>query len=98
MAHLFFFDTLKQTSLWSVLPSIRQQANNTGEEHKEAYTSEGKSYPERQTAGYTKSYNRETLTSNIISVKHREGDSSFGLTHLKLVLLTFKCKNMNLSR
>ena len=36
-------------SLSSILPSIRQQPNKTGEEHKQAYTSEGKSYPGGET-------------------------------------------------
>lgn len=58
----------------SVLPSIRQQPNETGEEHKQAYASEGESYSGGETDRQV-THNSTTgnlITSNNISVKDKE--------------------------
>lgn len=56
---------MKTDKLVIVIPSIWQQPNKRGEEHKEAYTSEGKSYP----GGWTdEQVTNNPLTENLTTL------------------------------
>lgn len=74
-------DEFKQTSSSAAVPSVGQQSNKGGEEHKEADTGEGKSHP----GGHTDRQAEHTLSFNMGSYNRTNSDRRGSMLDVHLI-------------